>query len=385
MLSVRDGDDGAWARDLAARLAERWHVPYRHVVPGGYKDAWLRAQAASAAQTRALIDGLVDAAVRYDDPDRVVAREQREALRERRDAQILRHSYIVSGQQRIAAWDRDAPDTVTIVVADRTTNELLLRVVERRTAGAGERDAAIAEQRRAGDAIGATYRRSLVYWVIDDTLCSVFRRRGEVTALARVDDELQIGERRVPVASVRAVVAFSVPERTGHRGLALELVDGSHVLIEEDEDAQYDRGPGGKLRAGWSEALAPELAAALGVPARIVHADVLVRPPAPRDPATRVLAACGAPVLAHTLSAPERERARREGRVVHIFDWGWRSMGDSEAHAAFAVVNRETGDVADGDLVFAAAVPADIEGSWSSWETPGDVYRAFDIEPPRVS
>jgi len=121
--------------------------------------------------------------------------------------------------------------------------------------------------------------------------------------------------------------------------------------------------------------------AALGVPFRVVVADVITRPP-PHMPAERVLEACGTPVLARTLSTEERERARREGRVISLYEFGWSGMGDSESHAGFLIRDPAPGgEVTDGDLVFATPIPA-IDGSSKDWEYKSDVYRAFGIAPP---
>jgi hypothetical protein len=88
------------SQDLAVRLGvalhdETWEGVVRPPAPRSPADAG----------TDALIDGLVDAHLHWDDPDRVAQRKAREGAREARDSAILDLAYIESGQRGDAPMD----------------------------------------------------------------------------------------------------------------------------------------------------------------------------------------------------------------------------------------------------------------------------------------
>jgi hypothetical protein len=90
--------DGGWIVYLGRELAAHLGVPHRDELWGTVTPPPSAPPAGDPATT-ALVDGLIEAFWRYDDPDRVAAREEREAEKDARDASILELSYIRSGQR----------------------------------------------------------------------------------------------------------------------------------------------------------------------------------------------------------------------------------------------------------------------------------------------
>ncbi len=368
----------AWAIDLARALATYWGLPYRHVVTPGSRAATEASRRVAAEQSARLVDALVDAHARWDDPDRAAAREAREAEQDLRTSVLASRFYLESGQRRLAAWDRDDPAHLTVVEARVITERKVLGIVERRKV-AGNKEAVTEELRARGDFIGATYRRSLVYWLIDGPLCMVWRHGGDLCALCRVIDVVFVGARSIFLAQLRAVVAFQAQGRLGHRGLALELTTGERVLVEENEDSRHDPEVFSGRAEGWNVVLARELAPALGVEARTVDRDVITRLQPPEGPASKVVASFGKPVLASALTPSERALASHEGRVLTLGLSGTGSSGEAQLSPWFET---RASTPEDSDLVFPRPLPAGLKGTWHDGATLDDLYRAFGVRSP---
>jgi len=93
-----------WIFSLGQDLAVRLGVQLQDSTWKGVVRAPALQRPADAA-TDVLFDGLVDAYVRWDDPDRVARRAAREAAEQKRDAAILDQAYIESGQRGDAPMD----------------------------------------------------------------------------------------------------------------------------------------------------------------------------------------------------------------------------------------------------------------------------------------
>lgn len=89
--------------------------------------------------------------------------------------------------------------------------------------------------------------------------------------------------------------------------------------------------------------------------------------------------ACGRPVLAHTLSAAERDEARRERRALSVASWT--REGDIRG-AAFMVLDPATSAGREVGIVFATPIPPELRGgSYEDW-TEADIYDAFGLTAP---
>lgn len=270
---------------------------------------------ADEAATAAFVDSLIDAYARWDDPDRVAAREARSAERERRAAEILDrgraealaalglprwfHDALADRSTRVAAWDvaARADDAVSIVAVEPGFPAQRLAVVP--VARAARATLADIVQDR-GLVVGATFRDSGVVWAIDGERCEVWQL-GLLRRVARVGTRLELADRSLAVDDVRALVSFADPARRNHRGLAVELDGGARVLIVEQADS--DAAPRRPPPAGgdWDAHLGRALAGALGVPWRDDPRPPPVAPSPP--PATAARRATLAPTTGALLDA----------------------------------------------------------------------------------
>lgn len=247
--------------------------------------AWRRAdmplqpdrKAAGAANTTALIDGLIAAYVQWDASDRVAAREAREDASARRTAEILSQSWadeavrlglsvamqraLAEEVPKVAAWDRIGAGVSVVAVAPGLPAQ---RVAIQPFADAA-RAALEAYASAQGAWLGATHGDSHVVWAIDATHCQIWHE-GELCCLERAGKSLLLPQDTVDSSAVRAVVSFSDDGRRNHRGLALKLTDDTLLKVVEHADEQ--EAPRASVRSGqtWDACLGRELARALAVP-----------------------------------------------------------------------------------------------------------------------
>lgn len=133
---ARSEADAGWIAVLGRDLAAQLGVVHRDELSGrDYQPPKQRGD----ADTDAFIEGLIDAYVHWDDPDRVARREAREAAVRARDAVILDLAYIESGQRGDAPMDvavakmaahfagrveRDVPDVGTFAAIHQPLPEI---------------------------------------------------------------------------------------------------------------------------------------------------------------------------------------------------------------------------------------------------------------------
>lgn len=183
---------------------------------------------------------------------------------------------------RIAAWDRSSGGAgiLSIVALDRKRAE----VVAQETVAKTEQAATEEKLRQHGILIGGTCRRCDFVWVFDGAHCCVVRLDHGVEAEA-IGGDLVIGGRRFPVQNVRAVVSFVDRANIAHRGVKLQLANGSEPVVVEEIDLAPGVDPGYgrtnlEIDAGWIVFLGRELAANLHVRHRDELWDKVTPPPA---------------------------------------------------------------------------------------------------------
>lgn len=94
IIAQQFSEHSAWSVDLARTLAAHLGLPYRHLTPAGSKPEVEARKRAAEEQTARFIDGLVEAHHHWDDPDRVAAREAREAEKEPRATTIATRAHL---------------------------------------------------------------------------------------------------------------------------------------------------------------------------------------------------------------------------------------------------------------------------------------------------
>jgi uncharacterized protein YjbI with pentapeptide repeats len=168
----------------------------------------------------------------------------------------------------LAAWD-ELGGTATLLVC--TTAAGRVEILARCRMPVAERPAAEKELRRRGHRIGATDGPSEFFWSSDGgfTVWSFTARLADGTR-----DELRLaGGRELPTAEIARVVSFLDEGSLGHRGVQVELKDGSEAVIAEEDEpaARIDPTYGMDnvmIDGAWAHFLGRDLAAWLGVPHR---------------------------------------------------------------------------------------------------------------------
>jgi uncharacterized protein (TIGR02996 family) len=261
--------------------------------------------------TEAFVDSLVDAYHRWDEPEQVARRAARDAATAQRDAEIHARSrgeavarlglsrYVESALaepvQRVAAWDRRSGKALSIVVVEPGFPVQRSAVC---SFGPEQRDDMDDHLRERGLRIGHAFYDAHIYWDSAPGQLAIWQEEGGCR-LMRAGDVLQLFDRTVGVRDVQAVISFTNPARRNHRGLALELADGSRVLVVERADS--DAAPLLRLRPedDWAGCLGNDLATALAVPYRAGDVFATATPVSPRARA----AAPRAPVLPALMDA----------------------------------------------------------------------------------
>ena len=169
---------------------------------------------------------------------------------------------------RIAAWDRssEGEGKLRIVAYD---NEQAA-VIARGPVPADARPELEQHLVRNGILLGATCRACSVYWVIDDTRCLIVTHEAGITMSLSGSTLLAAGQ-TISRDTIRAVRSFVDDADIGHRGVQLELQNGTEVFVAEEHDLSpefdptYDR-MNLEIDAGWIVHLGRELAQFLQVP-----------------------------------------------------------------------------------------------------------------------
>jgi hypothetical protein len=169
----------------------------------------------------------------------------------------------------VAVWDHvsDDPEWLGIYAAASGRMQLLAHT----RVPTAQKDATTADLRRRGVRIGATCGASPFLWSKD--------RGFTVWSLSAVvadgaGPELKLGDGRVVrVADAARVVSFLDEDSLGHRGVKVELKDGSHVVVVEEDHPAYQLDPtysmdNVMIDAAWATYLGRDLASWLDVPHR---------------------------------------------------------------------------------------------------------------------
>ena len=262
--------DGACVVDVLAWQAEAAPAP-RAWVASTAPRAQEAAPLAPEAGTEALVDALVDAYHRWDDPERVAARAAREADQDARAAQLgaqrqavllerlalprAMRDALTEAVPRVVAWDRRGRAVAVYAVAPAHPAELVANA----PIDAEARDDLEELAELLGAAVGATVADSRVVWVIDAQACVIWQA-GAPCLLRRSGRVLHLRDRDLTCADVLGVVAYADPARPGHRGLALAIAGAVLVPIVETTAPSAGRGDD-----DWAAHLGRELSRALGV------------------------------------------------------------------------------------------------------------------------
>ncbi|MBA3460913.1 MAG: hypothetical protein H0T46_13170 [Deltaproteobacteria bacterium] len=168
---------------------------------------------------------------------------------------------------RVAAWDRsiEGDGSLTVVAITRDTATLLAR--ER--VPKAERAALEQRLRDHRILIGNTFRNCDYVWVVEDEHCAVVKIEGGVVAEA-IGANLMVTGRRVNIHNIKSIVSFVDAADIAHRGVKVNLADGSQMIVAEEHDQapSFDPTYGRQnleIDAGWIVALGHDLATNLGI------------------------------------------------------------------------------------------------------------------------
>jgi hypothetical protein len=174
---------------------------------------------------------------------------------------------LASTEPLVAAWEgpssRHDRRLIVFSVGAKPTQLAVIAVPE-----AG-RDAVLADLQKRGVRVGTWVPQSDRFWCVDDqgfTLWSLSHLEADGK-----NGELRVASgRRVSAAQVRSVTSF-VEDEMVHRGVRLELTDGSSVVVADEEDSAAIGDPGYNrdnlsIDAAWADYLGAALAKWMGKP-----------------------------------------------------------------------------------------------------------------------